>query len=153
MKIEEKIEKLGYNLPETPEPVAEYIPAKQTGNLIFCSGQGPVKENGEFLYSGKVGIDVNEKEAYEAARLCALNALAAIKSVTGSLDKINNIVKLRGFVNSASDFTDQPQVVNGASELIVEIFGEKGKHARSALGTSVLPDDIPVELEMIVEIK
>ncbi len=153
MKIEEKIEKLGYNLPETPEPVAEYIPAKQTGNLIFCSGQGPVKENGEFLYSGKVGIDVNEKEAYEAARLCALNALAAIKSVTGSLDKIDNIVKLRGFVNSASDFTDQPQVVNGASELIVEIFGEKGKHARSALGTSVLPDDIPVELEMIVEIK
>ena len=153
MKIEEKIEKLGYNLPETPEPVAEYIPAKQTGNLIFCSGQGPVKENGEFLYSGKVGIDVNEKEAYEAARLCGLNALAAIKSVTGSLDKIDNIVKLRGFVNSASDFTDQPQVVNGASELIVEIFGEKGKHARSALGTSVLPDDIPVELEMIVEIK
>ncbi|MFW6269561.1 MAG: RidA family protein [Bacillota bacterium] len=153
MEIEKRIKEMGIKLPKTPEPVAEYIPAKQSGKLIFCSGQGPVKENGKFLYTGKVGGEVSKEEGYEAARLCGLNALAAVKSVTGSLDKIQKIVKLRGFVNSTSDFIDQPQVVNGASELMVEIFGEKGKHARSALGTSVLPDDIPVELEMIVEIK
>ena len=153
MNVEKKIEKSGFKLPKTPEPVAEYIPAKKSGNLVYCSGQGPVKENGEFLYTGKVGGEVSKEEGYEATQLCALNALAAIKSAIGSLDKIKSIVKLRGFVNSTPDFTDQPQVVNGASELMVNIFGEKGRHARSALGTSVLPDDIPVELEMIVEVE
>ena len=152
MKIENKLKELGLNLPEVPKPVAEYIPAKKIDNLVFTSGQGPVKE-GKFVYVGKVGGEVSLKEGYEAAKICALNCLAAIKSVSGSLDNIDEIVKLKGFVNSTPDFYRQPEVINGASELMVKIFGEKGKHARSALGTSVLPDNIPVELEMLVKTK
>ncbi len=152
MKIEHKIKELGLILPEAPKPVAEYIPAKKIGNLVFTSGQGPIK-NGKFIYIGKIGGEVSLKEGYESARICAINCLAAIKSVIGSLDKIDEIVKVKGYVNSTSDFYRQPEVINGASELIVKIFGEKGKHARSALGTSVLPGNIPVELEMIVKVK
>ena len=152
MKIEHKIKELGLILPEAPKPVAEYIPAKKSGNLVFTSGQGPIKD-GKFVYVGKVGGEVSLKEGYEAAKICAINCLAAIKSVIGSLDNIDEIVKVKGYVNSTSDFYRQPEVVNGASELIVKIFGEKGKHARSALGTSVLPGNIPVELEVIVSIK
>ena len=152
MKIEHKIKELGLILPEAPKPVAEYIPAKKIGNLVFTSGQGPIK-NGKFVYVGKIGGEVSLKEGYEAAKICAINCLAAIKSVIGSLDNIDEIVKVKGYVNSTSDFYRQPEVVNGASELIVKIFGEKGKHARSALGTSVLPGNIPVELEVIVSIK
>ncbi len=152
MKIEHKIKELGLILPEAPKPVAEYIPAKKIGNLVFTSGQGPIK-NGKFIYVGKIGGEVSLKEGYESARICAINCLAAIKSVIGSLDKIDEIVKVKGYVNSTSDFYRQPEVINGASELIVKIFGEKGKHARSALGTSVLPGNIPVELEMIVKVK
>lgn len=151
MKIETKIKELGLSLPEVSKPVAEYIPAKKIGNLVFSSGQGPIKE-GKFVYIGKLGREINLKEGYEAAKICALNCLAAIKSVIGSLDNIDEIINLRGFVNSAPDFYQQPEVINGASELIVKIFGEKGKHTRSALGTSVLPGNIPVELEMIVSI-
>jgi len=132
--------------------VAEYIPAKKIGNLVFTSGQGPIKD-GKFIYVGKIGGEVSLKEGYESAKICALNCLAAIKSVIGSLDKIDEIIKVKGYVNSTSDFYRQPEVVNGASELIVKIFGKKGKHARSALGTSVLPGNIPVELEMIVKVK
>ncbi|MBA7547665.1 hypothetical protein ES705_40095 [subsurface metagenome] len=102
---------------------------------------------------GKIGGEVSLKEGYESAKICAINCLAAIKSVIGSLDKIDEIIKVKGYVNSTSDFYRQPEVVNGASELIVKIFGKKGKHARSALGTSVLPGNIPVELEMIVKVK
>ena len=105
------------------------------------------------IYVGKIGGEVSLKEGYESAKICAINCLAAIKSVIGSLDKIDEIIKVKGYVNSTSDFYRQPEVVNGASELIVKIFGEKGKHARSALGTSVLPGNIPVELEMIVKVK
>ena len=152
MKIEHKIKELGLNLPEAPKPVAEYIPAKKSGNLVFTSGQGPIKD-GKFVYVGKVGGEVSLKEGYEAAKICAINCLAAIKSVIGSLDNIDEIVKVKGYVNSTSDFYRQPEVVNGASELIVKIFGDKGKHARSALGTSVLPFNIPVEVEMIVKIR
>jgi len=152
MKIEDKLKKLGLSLSEVPKPVAEYVPAKRVGNLVFCSGQGPVKD-GEFAYIGRLGVEVSLKEGYEAAKICALNCLAAIKSVTGSLDNIDEIIKLKGFVNSAPDFYRQPEVINGASELMVKIFGDKGKHARCALGTSVLPSNIPVELEMIVSIK
>lgn len=151
-EIESKLEDLGLDLPEAPLPVAEYVPAKKVGNLVYGSGQGPIK-NGEFLHVGKIGTDVSLEEGYEAAKICALNCLAAIKSVIGSLDKIEEIVKVRGFVNSSDDFFDQPKVINGASELLVEIFGENGKHARSALGTSVLPGNIPVELEMVVKVK
>ena len=152
MKIENKLKELGLSLPEVPKPVAEYIPAKIVGNLVFCSGQGPVKE-GKFVYIGKLGGKLSLNEGYEAAKICALNCLAAIKSVIGSLDNIDEIINLRGFVNSTPDFYRQPEVINGASELIVKIFGEKGKHTRCALGTSVLPSNIPVELEMIVSIK
>ena len=152
MSIEEKIKELGIELPETPAPIAEYIPAKRVNDLVYVSGQGPIKE-GEFIYIGKVGGSVNLDEAYQCAQQCCLNALAAVKSVIGSLDEVEEIVKLRGFVNSKDDFLEQPKVINGASELLVKIFGEKGRHARAALGTSVLPDDIPVELEMIVKVK
>jgi len=121
------------------------------GNLIFCSGQGPVKE-GRPLYIGKVDSERTGEEGYKAARICALNCLAAVKDLIGSLDKIDEIVQVRGFVNSAPDFGGQPEVINGASELLEQIFGEKGKHARCALGTSNLPGNITVELEMIVKI-
>ncbi|SIQ35503.1 RidA family protein [Halanaerobium kushneri] len=152
MGVEAKIKELGLELPETPAPIAEYIPAKRVNDLVYVSGQGPISK-GKFIHIGKVGESVSLDEGYQSAQQCCLNALAAVKSVVGSLDEIEEIVKLRGFVNSTDDFLEQPKVINGASELLVKIFGEKGRHARAALGTSVLPDDIPVELEMIVKVK
>lgn len=152
MKIENKLKELDLILPEVPKPVAEYIPAKKMDNLVFTSGQGPIKD-GKFIYIGRVGGEVSIEGGYKCAKMCALNCLAAIKSVIGSLDKVDEVVKIKGYVNSAPDFYRQPEVVNGASELIVKIFGEKGKHTRSALGTSVLPGNIPVELEMTVKLK
>lgn len=152
MEIEEKLKDKGIEIPKPPEPVAEYVPAKKAGNLIFCSGQDPLK-NGEFVYKGRLGESLEVNEGYEAARICAINCLAEVKTVVDSLDEIEEIVKVRGFVNSAPDFSKQPEVVDGASELLVEIFGEDGEHARSALGTSVLPRNIPIELEIIVKIK
>lgn len=152
MKIESKLKEIGINIPEAPKPVAEYIPAKIVGKLVFCSGQGPIKD-GKFVYLGRVGKEVSLEEGYEAAKICAINCLAAIKTAIGSLDEIDEIISLRGFVNSSLDFYRQPEVINGASELIVKIFGDKGKHARCALGTSVLPDNIPVEVEMAAKIK
>jgi len=148
----ENIDRLNIEIPEPPEPAGAYIPARKVGNLVFCSGQGPMKE-GEFTYIGKVGSDLTVEEGYEAARICALNCLAEIRSEVGSLGKIDKIVKLRGFVSSADEFGKQPEVINGASELLQEIFGESGKHARSALGTSELPRNIPVELEMVASIQ
>jgi len=152
MKIENKMKEIGLILPEVPKPIAEYIPAKKIGNLVVTSGQGPIKD-GKFIHVGKVGGEINLEEGYESAKMCALNCLAAIKSIIGSLDEIDEIVKIKGYVNSTPDFYRQPEVINGASELVVKIFGEKGKHTRSALGTSVLPGNIPVELEMIVKLK
>ena len=152
MKIENKMKEIGLILPEVPKPIAEYIPAKKIGNLVVTSGQGPIKD-GKFIHVGKVGGEVSLEEGYESAKICALNCLAAIKSIIGSLDEIDEIVKIKGYVNSTPDFYRQPEVINGASELVVKIFGEKGKHTRSALGTSVLPGNIPVELEMIVKLK
>lgn len=149
---EDKLQKLGIELPEVPRPVAAYIPAKRVNNLVFCSGQGPVK-NGKFIYVGKVGSERTIEEGYQAARMCVLNCLAAVKSLVGSLDKVEEVVQVRGFVNSATDFERQPEVINGASELLETIFDEKGKHARCALGTSNLPKNITVELEMIVKVK
>ena len=149
MKIENKMKEIGLILPEVPKPIAEYIPAKKIGNLVVTSGQGPIKD-GKFIHVGKVGGEVNLEEGYESAKMCALNCLAAIKSIIGSLDEIDEIVKIKGYVNSTPDFYRQPEVINGASELVVKIFGEKGKHTRSALGTS---GNIPLELEMIVKLK
>jgi enamine deaminase RidA (YjgF/YER057c/UK114 family) len=151
-EIENKLVKMGFILPETPKPVAAYIPAKQTGNLVFTAGQLPMV-NGELISKGLLGQDVEIDEANKAARICTLNALAAIKGVIGDLDRIKQIVRVVGYVASVPTFTQQPAVVNGASELLTEIFGETGKHARSAVGMAVLPLDASVEIELTVEVE
>jgi enamine deaminase RidA (YjgF/YER057c/UK114 family) len=142
---------LGLTLPAVTLPLAAYVPAVRSGSLVYTAGQLPVVE-GQLLATGKVGAEVGAHEAAALARTCALNALAAVVSVTGSLSAIRRIVKVTGFVASAPDFTGQPQVVNGASELLLEVFGESGRHARSAVGTAVLPLDAPVEIELIAEV-
>jgi enamine deaminase RidA (YjgF/YER057c/UK114 family) len=142
---------LGLTLPAVTLPLAAYVPAVRSGNFVYTAGQLPVVE-GQLLATGKVGAQVGAHEAAALARTCALNALAAVVSVTGSLSAIRRIVKVTGYVASAPDFTGQPQVVNGASELLLEVFGESGRHARSAVGTAVLPLDAPVEIELIAEV-
>jgi enamine deaminase RidA (YjgF/YER057c/UK114 family) len=149
--FEEKIKKLGIIIPEVVKPLAAYIPAMQVGNLVMTSGQVPIFE-GKVKYTGKVGKDLSEEEGKEAAKLCALNCLSAIKSVIGNFDNIKRVVKLTVFVSSAEGFTAQPKVANGASEFIGEIFGEAGKHVRSAVGVSELPLNSAVEIEMIVQV-
>lgn len=151
MTVEEKLTKLGLKLPQPVKPMAAYIPAKRVGDLVFVSGQVPFKD-GNLAYVGKVGAERSQEEGYQAARLCALNALAAVKALIGSLDAISEIVQVRGFVNCTPDFENQPAVINGASELLVELYGERGRHARAALGTSSLPRNVPVEVEMIVRV-
>jgi enamine deaminase RidA (YjgF/YER057c/UK114 family) len=149
--VEQKIKDLGLELPETSKPLAAYIPAVQTGNLVFTSGQLPMI-SGQLAKTGKVGTEVSPEEAKELAKVCALNALAAIKMVIGDLEKIKRVVKVVGFVSSAPNFTGQPAVINGASEFLGEVLGDRGIHARSAVGVAVLPLDAPVEVELIVEI-
>ena len=144
-KIEMIIKELGLEIPEVPKPVAAYIPAKQTGKLVFTAGQLPMV-NGELISKGLLGQDVEIDEANKAARICTLNALASIKGVIGDLDRIKQIVRVVGYVASVPTFTQQPAVVNGASELLLEIFGENGKHARSAVGMVVLPLNASVEI-------
>ncbi len=150
MRIEDKIKQLGLVLPEPSRPVAAYIPATFSGNMVFTAGQLPVA-GGEMQYSGRLGEDLTVEDGYNAAKICALNCLAAVKSVIGDLDLITRIVKLTGYVNSGADFTDQPKVINGASELLVELFGDYGRHARSAVGVAALPLNAAVEIEMVVE--
>ncbi len=150
-QIEQRIIDLGFLLPETAKPLAAYIPAVQSGNLVFTSGQLPMIA-GNLAETGKVGGSVSPERAKELATVCALNALAAVKTVIGDLDKIKRIVKVVGFVSSTPDFSGQPAVVNGVSEFLGEVFGEKGIHARSAVGVAVLPLDAPVEIELIVEV-
>jgi len=149
--FEEKIKELGITIPEPVKPLAAYIPAMQVGNLVMTSGQVPISA-GVVKYQGKVGKDLSEEEGKAAAKLCAINCLSAVKSVIGSLDKIERVLKLTVFIASAEGFTAQPKVANGASEFIGEIFGEAGKHVRSAVGVSELPLNSAVEIEMIVEI-
>ena len=151
-KVESRISELNITLPEAPKPVAAYIPAKQTGKLVFTAGQLPMV-NGELISKGLLGQDVEIDEANKAARICTLNALAAIKGVIGDLDRIKQIVRVVGYVASVPTFTQQPAVVNGASELLLEIFGENGKHARSAVGMAVLPLNSSVEIELTVEVE
>jgi enamine deaminase RidA (YjgF/YER057c/UK114 family) len=151
-KVESKLSELKLSLPDAPKPVAAYIPAKQTGNLVFTAGQLPMV-NGELISKGLLGQDVEIDEANKAARICTLNALAAIKGVIGDLDRIKQIVRVVGYVASIPTFTQQPAVVNGASELLLEIFGENGKHARSAVGMAVLPLNASVEIELTVEVE
>jgi enamine deaminase RidA (YjgF/YER057c/UK114 family) len=150
MSIAERMAELGFALPPVAKPVAAYVPAVTSGHLVYTSGQLPMVE-GALLRTGLVGAAVSADEAHADARQCILNALAAIDAEIGSLDRITRIVKVTGFVASAPGFTGQPGVVNGASELLGEIFGEAGVHARSAVGVAALPLDAPVEVELIAE--
>ncbi len=150
--IEDKIKELGFEVPEVAKPLAAYIPAKLVGNLVMTSGQVPLVK-GSIKYTGKVGKDLSEEDGIKAAQVCALNCLAAIKSVIGNLDRVVEVEKLTVFVASAEDFTAQPKVANGASELIGQIFGDAGKHVRSAVGVTALPLNAAVEIEMIVRVE
>ncbi|MER6397571.1 MULTISPECIES: RidA family protein [unclassified Kitasatospora] len=151
-KVEEKLAELGLTLPPVAAPVAAYVPALRSGEFVFTSGQLPMV-GGKLPTTGKVGAEVTPEEAKELAQICALNALAAVKSVVGDLDLIERVVKVVGFVASAADFTGQPGVINGASELLGQVLGEAGVHARSAVGVTVLPLDAPVEVELQVRVK
>lgn len=148
---EERLAAMGLSVPEVARPVASYVPAVRTGNLVFTSGQIPVS-GGVPIATGKVGDTVTLETAQECARQCALNAIAAVKAEIGDLSRVVRVVKVVGFVASTPDFTGQPQVVNGASELLGAVFGEAGVHARSAVGVPVLPLDVPVEVEIMVEV-
>ena len=149
---EARLKSLGLELPPAPKPIASYVPAVRTGNLVFLAGQGPMAD-GKPTITGKVGAEVSEEQGNKAARATTLVLLAVLRAELGSLDRVARIVKVVGFVNSAPGFTRQPWVMNGASDLLVEIFGEAGRHARSSVGVSELPLNIPVEIELVVEIK
>jgi enamine deaminase RidA (YjgF/YER057c/UK114 family) len=150
--IEEKIKELGYILPGSSTPLAAYTPAIQAGNYVYTSGQVPLVA-GELKYAGKIGTDLSLEDGQKAAVICALNGLSAVKGVIGDLNRIEQIIKLTVFVNSADGFTDQPKVANGASEFLGKIFGDVGKHTRSAVGVNELPINSAVEIEMILKIK
>ena len=149
--IEAKLKKMGVQLPEPSSPVANYVNAVRSKNLVFMAGKGPRKANGENI-TGKVGKDLSVEEGYQAARLTAINQLAALKAEIGDLSRVKRIVKVTGMVNAAPDFTDHPKVINGFSDFMVEVFGDRGKHARAAVGMASLPANIAVEIEMVVEI-
>ncbi|GAS87563.1 RidA family protein [Mycolicibacterium brisbanense] len=150
MTISQRLTELGIELPEVVAPLAAYVPATRTGNLVYTAGQLPI-QNGELVATGKVGTEVSPEQASELARLCGLNALAAVHALVG-IDSVVKVVKVVGFVASAPGFSGQPGVVNGASELFGAVFGEAGAHARSAVGVSELPRNAPVEVEIIVEV-
>ncbi|GAB2939758.1 RidA family protein [Nonomuraea fastidiosa] len=151
MTPEQKLEELGYTLPPPVTPVGSYLPTVRTGDLLYTSGQVPILE-GKLHQTGKLGADLGVDEGKAAARQCVLNALAALKAELGELSRVRRIVKVVVFVASAPDFVDQPQVANGASDLLAEVFGEAGRHARSAVGVAALPLDAPVEVELIAEV-
>ena len=152
-KIEARLKELGIELPDRPAPVANYVPGVRTGNLIYLSGIGPAERADGTSPVGKVGRDLDVEEGYEAARLTGLNIISRMKGETGDLDKVKRVVKMLGMVNSEPSFNRQPAVINGCSDLLVEVFGEKGRHARSAVGMASLPNDIPVEIEVIIEVE
>ena len=151
-RVEDKLRQMGLELPEAPAPVAAYLPCVRTGNLIFVSGQVP-RLNGELRHRGHVGAELSVNEGADAARICALNCLSQIKKETGDLDRIRRIVKVTGFVASSPGFHQQPKVMDGASTFLGELLGEKGQHARAAVGVNELPLGASVELEMIVEVE
>jgi enamine deaminase RidA (YjgF/YER057c/UK114 family) len=148
---EERLAALGLEIPEVARPLASYVPTARTGSLVYTAGQLPIVK-GELLVTGKVGAEVSEEDAAELARACALNVIAAIKAEVGELSQVIRIVKVVGFVASAPDFYGQPKVINGASDLLGEVFGDAGRHARSAVGVAVLPRNAPVEIEAIAEV-
>ncbi len=149
---EENIKSKGIELPAVPKPVANYVNVVRTGNLLYLSGKGPLQKNGTYI-TGKVGKDLTIEQGYEAAKLTAINQIAVLKDYLGDLNKVKRIVKVFGIVNCTNEFYDQPKVINGFSDLIVEIFGEKGKHTRSAIGVASLPMNICVEVELVVEVE
>ena len=151
--FEENIKNLGLNIPELPKALANYVPYKIVGKTMYISGQAPV-QNGELIYKGKVGSDITIEDGIKAARLCVTNIIAAVKTgLEGDWDKLDSFVKLTGFVNCQDDFTDQPKIINGASDMLVEIFGDQGRHARVAVGSNALPLGISVEIDAIVQLK
>jgi enamine deaminase RidA (YjgF/YER057c/UK114 family) len=150
--FEKKLVQLDIHLPTVPAAIGNYVDAVKVGKLLFLSGKGPLKENGEYI-TGKLGQDLSIAQGYEAARLTALIQLAVLKKELGDLNKVKRIVKVNGYVNSGVQFYDQPKVINGFSDLLIEVFGEAGRHARTAFGTNHLPLNMAVEIEMIVEIK
>ncbi|MEE8302638.1 MAG: RidA family protein [Candidatus Tectomicrobia bacterium] len=152
MKIEEKLAQMSLVLPSPGPPAGNYVGAVQVGNLLFVSGHGPRREDQSYM-TGKVGRDLTTEQAYEAAKIVMLNCLTSVKREIGDLDRVKRVVKLLGMVNCTEDFTEHPKVINGASDLLVELYGEAGRHARSAVGMQQLPMNIPVEVEMIVEVE
>jgi len=153
MSAEGRIKELGITLPDPPKPGGNYVPAVRVGNLLFLSGHGPSRVEGKPSARGKVGRDLSTEDGYKVAREVGVNLLGTERSVLGSLDKVKRIVKVLGMVNSAEGFGEQPKVINGFSDLMVEVFGEQGRHARSAVGMAELPSGIPVEIEMILEVE
>ena len=149
---EENLKKLNIQLPKASAPVASYVNAVKTGNLVFLAGKGPKKDNGEYI-TGKLGDSLTIQQGYDAARLTGIGQLAVLKELLGDLSKVKRVVKVNGYVNSTNTFYNQPQVMNGFSDLMVQVFGEKGKHARTALGVNTLPMNIAVEVEMVVEVE
>ena len=152
MKYEQRIHECGYMLPSVAEVLGVYVPAVRAGDVLFLAGVIPEVDD-ELKYKGKLGKELAIKDGREAAKICVLNALSAIKDCIGDLDKVKRFIRVIGYINSAPGFTEQPKVLDGASEFLVEIFGEKGKHARLAIGVAELPVNAPIELEMIVQIE
>ncbi len=152
MGAEARIKELGITLPNPPKPMGNYIPAVRVGNLLFLSGHGPIRVADQPLTRGKVGRDMSTEEAYKVAREVGINLLGSARATLGSLDKVKRVVKVLGMVNAVESFGEQPKVINGFSDLMVEVFGENGRHARSAVGMGSLPAGIPVEIEMILEL-
>ena len=151
--FEENIKNLGLNIPELPKALANYVPYKIVGKTMYISGQAPVR-NGELIYKGKVGSDISVEDGIEAARLCVINIIAAVKTgLEGDWSKLDSFVKLTGYVNCQDTFTDQPKIINGASDMLVEIFGDQGRHSRVAVGSNALPLGIAVEIDAIVQLK
>ena len=151
--FEENIKSLGLNIPDLPKALANYVPYKIIGKSMYISGQAPV-QNGEIIYQGKVGSDVTIEDGIAAAKLCCINIIAAVKKgLDGDWDKLDSFVKLTGYVNCKDDFKDQPKIINGASDMLVEIFGDKGRHTRAAVGSNALPLGISVEIDAIIQLK
>ena len=149
---EQKLNQLGIQLPQIPESLGSYVDMVRVGNLVFLSGKGPLKADGKYI-TGKVGRNLTTEEGYQAARLVAINQLVVLKRAFGSLNQIKRIVKVNGYVNTADSFTEQSKVMNGFSDLLIEVFGEQGRHARTSVGVFTLPQNMAVEVEMIVEMK
>jgi enamine deaminase RidA (YjgF/YER057c/UK114 family) len=153
MGAEARLKELGITLPEPAKPMGNYVPGVRVGNLLFMSGHGPIRADGRPLPRGKVGRDLTTEEAYKVAREVGVNLLASARNILGSLDRIKRVVKVLGMVNSTDGFGEHPKVINGFSDLMVEVFGDNGRHARSAVGMADLPVGIPVEIEMILEVE